>query len=123
MSPYLDANIAIDERALAYLDVNCGHCHRPNGPGNTSGLFLQYNESRTNHLGICKAPVAAGKGSGGNKFDISPGRADSSILVFRISSTDPGVMMPEVGRAVNHEEGIEIIKAWINKMEMDCYAQ
>lgn len=121
MAAYTDGTVSAEERALAYLDVNCGHCHRPNGPGNTSGLFLQHNETRTNHLGFCKSPVAAGKGSGGRKFDIYPGQADSSILVFRMSSIDPGMMMPEVGRTLVHEEGLEIIRNWINQMEFDCY--
>ena len=121
MKSYADESNPIDARAMAYLDVNCGHCHRPNGPGNTSGLFLQHNEIRSNHLGFCKGPVAAGKGSGGRKFDISPGSADSSILVYRISSLDPGVMMPEVGRSLVHEEGVQLVKDWINSLQFDCY--
>jgi uncharacterized repeat protein (TIGR03806 family) len=122
MKSYLDAELSIRERALAYLDVNCGHCHRPEGPGNTSGLFLQYNETRTNHLGYCKAPVAAGKGSGGRQFDIHPGSADSSILYFRMASLDPGIMMPEIGRSLAHNEGLSIIEEWINSIDYDCYA-
>lgn len=122
MIPYEDESAAIQDRALAYLDVNCGHCHRPSGPGNTSGLFLQFDETRTNHLGFCKGPVAAGKGSGGKKFDIYPGRADSSILVHRMASLDPGVMMPEVGRSLAHSEGIALVEEWINSLNIDCYA-
>src|SRR5262249_27980282 len=29
---------AVEARARAYLDVNCAHCHNPNGPAHTSGL-------------------------------------------------------------------------------------
>ncbi len=122
MIAYNDTNHPIQSRALAYLDANCGHCHRPEGPGNTSGLFLQYDETRSNHLGFCKAPVAAGKGSGGRQFDITPGAAEKSILHYRMASTDPGVMMPEVGRALAHTEGLEIVEEWINSLEFDCYA-
>lgn len=123
MVAYENAELEIEDRALAYLDINCGHCHRPEGPGNTSGLFLQYNETRSNHLGFCKAPVAAGKGSGGRQFDILPGKADSSILLFRMASLDPGVMMPEVGRGLKHTEGLAIVEEWINALDFDCYAQ
>ncbi len=121
MIDYKDEEKDIQDRALAYLDINCGHCHRPEGPGNTSGLFLQYNETRSNHLGFCKGPVAAGKGSGGRTFDIFPGRADSSILYYRMSSVDPGIMMPEVGRSLAHKEGLSIIKEWIDGLEYDCF--
>ncbi|GLR18526.1 SO2930 family diheme c-type cytochrome [Portibacter lacus] len=123
MISYNDAGQDIQERALAYLDINCGHCHRPDGPGNTSGLFLQYDETRSNHLGFCKSPVAAGKGSGGRIFDIYPGHADSSILYYRMASVDPGSMMPEVGRSLTHKEGLSIVAEWINALEYDCFAQ
>jgi len=120
MVAYNDASAPIEDRALAYLDINCGHCHRPEGPGNTSGLFLQYNETRTNHLGYCKGPVAAGKGSGGRAYDITPGSADASILYYRMKSVNPGEMMPEIGRSLAHAEGLDLIKEWIDSIEYDC---
>ena len=120
MVAYEDPQADIQERALAYLDINCGHCHRPNGPGNTSGLFLQYDETRSNHLGICKPPVAAGKGAGGRSFDIQPGSADASIIYYRMLTQDPGEMMPELGRSLSHQEGLEIIKEWIDTMSGSC---
>jgi hypothetical protein len=71
-------------------------------------------------LGVCKSPVAAGKGSGGRMFGIAPGQPDSSILVYRMEANDPGVMMPEIGRAVPHEEGIALVKEWIAGLEGEC---
>lgn len=120
MVSYNDTTASVQNRALAYLDINCGHCHRPNGPGNTSGLFLQYNETRSNHLGICKPPVAAGKGAGGRSYDIQPGNADASILYYRMLSQEPGEMMPELGRSLIHQEGLELVKKWINDLEGNC---
>lgn len=123
MPAYTDQDASLQDRALAYLDINCGHCHRPEGPGNTSGLFLQYDETRSNHLGFCKGPVAAGKGSGGRSYDIAPGSADASILHFRMRSTDPSIMMPEIGRSLVHEEGLALITEWIDALEYDCSLQ
>lgn len=120
MVAYKNESSDIQDRALAYLDINCGHCHRPNGPGNTSGLFLQYNETRSNHLGICKPPVAAGKGAGGRSFDIQPGNADASIIYYRMLTQDPGEMMPELGRSLVHQEGLDLIKTWIDNLEGNC---
>lgn len=110
-----------EQRALAYLETNCGHCHSPRGAAHTTGLYLatDYAGSPT-QLGFCKSPVAAGKGSGGRLFSILPGQPDSSILVFRMESNDPGIMMPEIGRAVAHEEGIALVRAWIEGLEGGC---
>jgi len=110
----------LHERALAYLDINCGHCHHPEGPAHTTGLYLQADQSNGTKLGLCKTPVAAGKGSGGRTYSIVPGEPDSSILVYRMEDTDPGIMMPELGRVVRHEEGIALIREWIAAMDEAC---
>jgi len=41
-------------------------------------------------------------------------------LLYRMQAEDPGVMMPEIGRAVPHEEGIALIREWIEAMPGDC---
>ncbi|MCB0548203.1 MAG: hypothetical protein KDD19_11525 [Phaeodactylibacter sp.] len=111
----------VEERALAYLEVNCGHCHHPEGPAHTTGMYLttDFRQER-GKLGFCKAPVAAGKGSGGRLFGIAPGQPDSSILAYRMEANDPGVMMPEIGRAIPHEEGIALIRTWIAGLPEGC---
>jgi uncharacterized repeat protein (TIGR03806 family) len=110
----------VHERALAYLDVNCGHCHHPVGPAHTTGLYLQADQTNLGKLGFCKTPVAAGKGSGNRLYGIAPGEPDSSILVYRMEDTDPGVMMPELGRVIPHAEGIALIREWIEGMDEKC---
>jgi uncharacterized repeat protein (TIGR03806 family) len=104
------------ERARAWLDVNCAHCHSKEGPAKNSGLYLTYNENDPYKLGINKPPVAAGSGSKGLRYAIFPGSPEKSILYQRIISLDPGVMMPELGRKTNHEEGIAVVKAWIQSL-------
>lgn len=122
LPPWEDATYSIEQRAKSYLDVNCGHCHRSTGSANTSGLFLEYDISDKVRWGICKTPVAAGKGSGGRDFDIHPGNPDQSIVIFRMEETeDPGIMMPEIGRKLAHQEGIDLIRQWIQEMDpTDC---
>ena len=107
----------LNSRARAYLDINCAHCHRPEGPANTSGLFLHIQEGNLTALGINKNPVAAGRGSGGRDYDIVPGNPDASILYYRMNSHDPGVMMPELGRKIIHQEGVALIREWIASLE------
>ncbi len=107
----------LEQRARAYLDINCGHCHNASGPGSSSGLFLDMHETDATKLGIHKTPVAAGRATGNLSFDIHPGKPDKSILIYRMKSTDPGIAMPEVGREQLHKEGIALISQWIRQMQ------
>ncbi|MFC5579259.1 SO2930 family diheme c-type cytochrome [Lysobacter niabensis] len=115
-----DATAPLEDRARAYLDVNCGHCHSPRGPADTSGLWLDAATADPIRLGRCKPPIAAGQGTGDHLFDIVPGKPEESILVYRMDSLDPGAMMPEVGRATVHEEGVALIRDWIKAWVGQC---
>jgi len=111
---------SIDSRARAYLDINCGHCHNPKGPANTTALDLSIFADGDRYLGVCKPPVAAGRGTGDHFFDIVPGRPRDSILPYRMQSNEPGVMMPEQGRTTTHLEGVSLIEQWIGAMPGIC---
>jgi uncharacterized repeat protein (TIGR03806 family) len=111
-----DAGETFEHRARAYLDVNCGHCHKPDGPASNSGLFLTWETPVGPHIGIGKGPVAAGRGSGGRMVSIDPGHPDRSILVYRMESAEPGVMMPELGRTQPDEAGVALVRDWIAAM-------
>ncbi|WP_217604056.1 SO2930 family diheme c-type cytochrome [Chitinophaga sp. GbtcB8] len=104
-------------RARTWLEINCAHCHKPEGPAKTSGLFLTVSEQDPVKIGINKTPVAAGRGAADLQFDIVPGHPERSILVYRMESTDPGIMMPELSRKLTHKEGVELVKAWIREMK------
>ncbi|THD61841.1 SO2930 family diheme c-type cytochrome [Phenylobacterium sp.] len=107
----------LEARARAYLDGNCGHCHNPRGEASNTGLFLNLEEARPVKYGVGKRPVAAGKGAGDLSTDLVPGHPDASIIAYRMASTDPGVMMPELGRSVTHEEGLALIRDYIARMQ------
>lgn len=107
----------VEARALAYLRVNCGHCHKPTGSASNSGLFYDDHERNPAALGIGKRPVAAGRGSGNFDFVIDPGHPERSILTYRMESVDPGIAMPELGRAASHDEGVALLEAWIKSMK------
>jgi len=117
-----DASAPLDARARAYLDVNCSHCHSPTGPANTTALDLRSAATDLRRLGLCKPPVAAGRGTGDRLFDIVPGKPDDSILLYRVTSNEPGVMMPEMGRNTTHKEGVELIRDWIAATSGNCDA-
>ncbi|MEH6660783.1 MAG: SO2930 family diheme c-type cytochrome [Parasphingorhabdus sp.] len=112
-----ETSAPLNDRARGYLDVNCAHCHNASGSASNSGLFLTYEEDMPVRIGILKRPVAAGRGSGTHDFDIAPGDPDSSIMIYRLNSLDPGISMPEVGRSIVHDEGVALLSQWIAEMD------
>ncbi|MCB9962120.1 MAG: hypothetical protein H6846_08285 [Hyphomonas sp.] len=112
-----DMTLPPDARARGYLDINCGHCHKPDGSASNSGLWLQLEETSPTRLGLKKHPTAAGKGSGDRLVVIEPGHPEQSILAYRMASTEPGIAMPELGRTLPDPVGIDLINAWIAEME------
>jgi uncharacterized repeat protein (TIGR03806 family) len=111
----------LEERARTWLDVSCGACHNPRGGmARTSGLYLDLSQTDPAELGMCKPPVAAGRGSGGRRFAIVPGQPDASILVFRIESTESEIKMPELGRNLVDDQGVALIRQWIAQLPGTC---
>ena len=109
-------HFTLEQRARAYMDVNCAHCHIKGGDAYNTGLFLEYQQTDPNQLGIMKAPVSAGGGAGGLDYDIVPGDAAHSVLAYRMNSAEPGTAMPELARTVIHKEGVQLIIDWINSL-------
>jgi len=113
----------LEARATEYLKINCGHCHNPNGAADTSNLILDGFHAQLVNMGVCKPPVAAGGGAGDRLYSIVPGAPEQSILLYRMQSTEPDEMMPELGRSLVHEEGITLISDWIDQLSGDCSAR
>jgi hypothetical protein len=109
-----------EERARAYLQANCSYCHDGQGEARTTGLVLLYSETDPAKFGVCKAPVAAGKASGTDQYDVVPGHPESSILIRRVTSTETGVAMPELERSLEHKEGVALLTAWVSGLSGSC---
>ncbi len=126
----------IKDRAEAYLDINCAHCHRSDltiseikladgtnlpegyrGAAGSTGVQMEYNrdfDADPSKFGVCKTPVAGGLNA--YPQDVVPSRADLSYLKFRVETTESRHKMPELGRTTSHSEGVDLITAWINQM-------
>ena len=117
---YLDSTADLDRRARDYLDINCAHCHNPVGPADTSGLHLNSDAPADVNLGLCKLPIAAGGGTGNRTYALTPGAPHESIMLYRMEITDPGAMMPELGRSLVHDEGVQLIREWIAALPGSC---
>jgi uncharacterized repeat protein (TIGR03806 family) len=114
-----DSISPLADRARAYLDVNCAHCHNPTGPAHTSRVDLRWSQTDPALWGVLKRPVAAGRGSAGFEFAIEPGHPERSILLHRMQSTDPGVMMPELGRQLVDDRAVQLMRDWIAGMDAE----
>lgn len=113
---------SLDQRTRAWLEVNCAHCHQPEGSARTSGLDLRTGQTDPAKFGVFKSPVAAGSGTGGRRYDIIPGKPDESILMYRLETESPGARMPNLARNLIHEESNQLIRAWISAMPHDAQA-
>jgi uncharacterized repeat protein (TIGR03806 family) len=109
-----------EQRARAYLQANCAFCHDGKGEARTTGLVLTYAETQDIKFGVCKPPVAAGKASGNDQYDVVPGQPQSSILIRRVSSTEPVIAMPELERSLEHTEGVALLTAWVTGLHGRC---
>src|SRR5690606_12521634 len=89
-------NFTLEQRARAYFDVNCAHCHQPGGScENESSLDFRY-ETRFDDTFI---------------FDFK-----ESIFARMSSYFVPEYGMPLIGTTVLHEEGFALINAYINTL-------
>jgi uncharacterized repeat protein (TIGR03806 family) len=103
------------ERARAYLDNNCAHCHQPGATAGYTGFDLRLTTSSPLDLGVCRSPNSAGR-VGNLVYDLVPGKPEESILVARMESTRPKEMMPQIGRSVVHREGLALVREWIRSL-------
>ena len=121
---YNDLNLPLERRARAYLDINCSHCHNPTGSAGMSGLWLELERDIASpHAGVCKHPVAAGTAAAKLKYDIVPGHPEESLLIRRMRSVRPANRMPELGRSLVHEKGVQLVENWIQQMSGQSFPQ
>ncbi|MCZ6783400.1 MAG: hypothetical protein O7G30_08835, partial [Proteobacteria bacterium] len=120
--PFWDdpADGTLEERARAYLESNCAHCHNPDGRAGFTSLLLVHDRPLDQLYGLCKRPIAAGSGAGGLLWDIDPGNPDESIMVFRMNSAVPATMMPELSKSLAHTAGVELVSDWIATLQGSC---
>jgi uncharacterized repeat protein (TIGR03806 family) len=110
----------LEERARAYLESNCAHCHNPTGGARFTGLYLEASRPVGSQVGVCKRPGSAGAGAGGLDYDIVPGDPDASVMIYRMASVAAQIKMPELAKSVVHEEGTATVASWIASLPGDC---
>jgi uncharacterized repeat protein (TIGR03806 family) len=105
------APTTIEQRARAYLDVNCGNCHRPTGPA--AGLGDLRREGSLGEMFVCNVPATDSEGT---RVRLRPGDPAASAIARRMRATDAS-RMPPIGSAVVDEAAASLIEAWIAAMD------
>ena len=95
---WVDSSFTLEQRARAYMDINCAHCHQPGGEHSSS---------------VPDRP----------DFRYGTSFEDSKILDFKIDirdrvATSPafGPSMPLIGITQLHTEGVELIHEYIDSL-------
>jgi hypothetical protein len=84
------------------LSENCFACHGPDDKAREAGLRLDDEENA--------------KGLSGNTAAIVPGKPEESLLIERIESHDPDLVMPpaKMHKAISPQQ-VELLKEWIRQ--------
>jgi len=93
-----DTSLPLENRARAYLDVNCAHCHQKGGSYNRDFGDKFYFNFET-------------------PFTESNIYLERTQISDRIGTPIPGYFMPLIGTSVKHDEGIELLNAYIDSLE------
>ena len=114
-SPY-DDTASLEDRARAYLHVNCAHCHRRGGGGTASMDVVFKNQlEKTNLLG--ERPTQGAFGLHGPRV-IAAGEPMRSVLLYRMAKSGRG-RMPYFGSAVADSRGVLLMRDWIASLKAE----
>jgi glucose/arabinose dehydrogenase len=100
----------LELRVRSYLDINCAHCHRPNGVGGRAAFQMVESVPLTRTGLINGTPLVPLLGPGARV--VTPGAPERSELFHRITLKEGG-RMPLLGSEQPDPEGIELIRQWI----------
>ena len=114
---YMDESYPLRLRLRSYLDINCAHCHRENSHCSYRPLRLAFSETiNSQNMGICIVPDEQISSQAQLIEIIVPGNVQKSMMHFRLNSTAENNRMPLLGRTIVHEEGVQLLKDFINSI-------
>jgi uncharacterized repeat protein (TIGR03806 family) len=117
--PY-DETSELNDRARAYLHVNCSHCHRRGG-GGTAAIELEYRLSLDDTRVLGERPTQGTFGIHGAQV-VAPGDPYRSVLYYRVAKLGRG-RMPYVGSSVVDDRGVRLMHRWIEQLDASASPQ
>lgn len=111
-----DESASVNDRARAYLHVNCSHCHRFGGSG-ASTIDFRWELANDKILAIDATPTQGTFGLD-NPHIITPGRPQESVLLYRFAKLGRG-HMPYLGAQEVDLAAMKLLERWIREMKPD----
>lgn len=113
--PTLDnTSSSLNERAIAYLNSNCGYCHRPG-----TGVLADFDARFTNDnfsTSILHKEALNSLGIPGGRL-IIPSDTTNSILFERLKAVHEGYAMPPLAKNLMDSTGVALISDWIMSVD------
>jgi len=109
-----DQSDTLENRAKAYLQINCAQCHQPGGPTDVN-LDLRF-ETPLSAMGICDVVPQNGDLGLTNARIIAPGDPVNSVLPERMARRDVFGMPPLASLAID-ADGMLLIDQWISSLQ------
>ncbi|MFL5330285.1 MAG: chitobiase/beta-hexosaminidase C-terminal domain-containing protein [Gemmataceae bacterium] len=106
--PQLAETGSAAEKAKAFLDTNCGYCHRPGGA--TADFDARW-ETPLEKQGLINAPARINLGIDGAR-QVAPNDPWRSMILQRVETTEATKMPPLVHEEVDRD-GSRILREWI----------
>ena len=114
---YNDTTKGLNLRARSYFDINCAHCHHAEGSANYVNLRFAFSDSSDlDNLGVNQGAGIPVPGVSHGVI-VAPQNAPESSLYYMMSTNDPMVKMPRLGRTIVDQEGLALVEAWINSLD------
>lgn len=116
---YHDTSKPIDIRLRSYLDMNCAHCHQDKARCDYRPIRLSFSQTTNlTNMGVCvfaDEPISPSV-----ERIITPGNIYKSVMHYRLNTVDENTRMPLLGRTIVHDEGVSLLKEWINSLNQVC---
>ena len=108
-----DETAPIEHRVRSYLDSNCSHCHRPDGP-------VSYFDARLgtplNVQGLINGVIQGHFVLGPDGRYLKPGDPDLSALHVRLANVGNGAAMPPLAKNVVDQNAVEVLQEYLESL-------
>lgn len=117
---YKDNTKSLELRVRSYVDANCSHCHMDERHCDYRPMRFAFSETGSSNgsrnMGVCvNTSDMQGFPAELDKV-VSPGSPEQSMMYYRLNTINETYRMPLHGRTLIHEEGIALIRDWINSL-------
>ena len=118
---YSDTSKSISLRARSYVDINCAHCHQNDRHCDYRPMRFAFSETGNSNgltnMGVCVPTSDVQDFPAGLSKVVAPGKIEKSMMYYRINTANESYRMPLHGRTIIHDEGVALVKDWINTLE------